>query len=40
LNVDAWLARADRALATATLIAADGDDDRAASTAHYARKAA
>lgn len=36
MNVDTWLARADRALATATLIAADGDYDRAASTAYYA----
>lgn len=36
MSVDSWLARADRALETASLVADHGDFDRAASTAYYA----
>jgi uncharacterized protein (UPF0332 family) len=36
LTVSAWLARADRAPASASLVADDGDFDRAANTAYHA----
>lgn len=36
MNIETWIARADRALATASLVADDGDFNGAASTAYYA----
>lgn len=36
MNIDYWLGRADRALATAALVAADGDPNDACSNAYYA----
>lgn len=36
MNIDYWLGRADRALATAAFVAADGDPNDACSNAYYA----